>query len=177
MKRSFFSLALGLVLAALLLMYSPISQADGSVSGQVGFTILPTQMLTVLGRDNTGGQSVTSVFKIPGPSAADLAQGFIERERETVLVVQSNIPWRVSVRTPDADMGRSTDGRYLKPISDLQVRAQGRSYLTVSHEAQVIARGSYGRYELGVGYRVKFNDTNYRPGDYHITLIYTISGD
>ena len=147
------------------------------MSGQVGFTILPTQTLSVLGRDNNGGQSATSVFKIPSPSAADLAQGFIERDRETVLVAQSNIPWRVSVRTPDANMGRSADGRYLKLISDMQVRAQGRAYLTVSHEAQVIARGDYGRYELGVDYRVRFSSANYHPGDYHITLIYTISGD
>ena len=165
------------ILVSFVLSLSAVTQADNSATGRVGFNVLPTQTLAVFGQGGSGGQSVTSTFFIPTPTAADLARGFIERPEESTLVATSNIPWAITVRTPDADMGRSDDGSYVRPISDLQVRAEGRPYLTMSGEDQVIAHGEPGRYEVGVDYLIRFDGNNYHAGDYRITLIYTISDE
>jgi hypothetical protein len=156
---------------------SPLSHADNSASGRVTFTVLPTQTLTVLGQAGDGSKSVTSTFFIPTPIRSDLERGFIERPQASSLVATSNIPWSITVRTPDLDMGRSDDDSYVKPISDLLVRAGGRPYLTMSPQDQVIAHGEPGRYEVGVDYLIRFDRNDYHAGNYHITLIYTISND
>jgi len=148
---------------------------ESSTTVQVGWRVLSTQVLSILGSDGPEGPSVASTFIVPQPTSEDLARGYIERRRALVLVARSNTPWTISVRTDDEDMGRSFDGTYVKPITDLLVRAEGGPYLPISHQDQVIASGPPGEHQIGVDYRVLFDPKTHRDGNYHITVIYTIS--
>jgi len=148
---------------------------DDSASLQVGWRVLSTQTLAILGSGEPAGSRVASTFVLPKPTPEDLQRGFIERVRAIVLLVRSNTPWIISVRTDDEDMGKSFDGSYTKPISDLWVRAEGGSYVPISREAQVITSGLPGEYQIGVDYRVHFTPDTYREGRYQITVIYMIS--
>ena len=92
-----------------------------------------------------------------------------------MLVARSNVNWRIIVHTPDPDMGRSYDGSYVKPLSDFQLRASGSAFFSISNVDQVLAGGAHGKYEVPVDYRVLLHPERYKPGDYHLTLIYTIT--
>jgi hypothetical protein len=150
-------------------------QGDESSSVQVGWQVQHSRTLTILGSSEGNGTTTASTFVIPQPSAADLERGYIEQERAITLLARSNTPWMISVRTDDPHMGRSFDGTYLKPVSDLLVRAAGRPYLAISHEDQLLTSGPAGEHLIGVDYRVLFNRHSHREGNYSITIIYTIS--
>lgn len=166
-----------LVLIIILGVFGPavLLWGDSSTTVQVGWRVLGTQMLSILGSDGPEGPSVASTFVIPQPTAEDLQRGYIERRRALVLVARSNMPWTISVRTDDENMGRSFDGTYVKPITDLLVRAEGGSYVTIGHRDQAITDGPPGEHQVGVDYRVLFDPKTHRDGNYHITVIYTIS--
>ncbi len=159
----------------MLMILSVSLYGDDSASLQVSWRVQSTQTLAILGSGEPGGSSVASTFVLPKPTPEDLQRGFIERTRAIVLLVRSNTPWIISVRTDDENMGRSFDGTYTKPVSDLWVRAEGGPYVPLSRKDQVITGGSPGEHQIGVDYRVIFNPDTYREGRYQITVIYTIS--
>jgi hypothetical protein len=154
-----------------------LSYADGS-SGtvRVGFQVQAWQTLALASGLPGSGNSLTSVFTLPNPTPSDLAQGYIERERAVRLIARSNVPWAVRVHATENSMGQSFDGTYQLPVSALHVRTQDAHYLAVSTQDQVIARGQAGHYELNVDYKVML-DPSFKPGNYRVTLVYTISSN
>jgi len=153
-----------------------ISQADNSGVTEVGWTVVPFATLALAGAgERAAGSTVTVSFTLPRPSAEDLARGYLEIEDALTLVARSNVDWVILVRTPDPDLGRSYDGSYTKPLSDFQLRVAGGDFLTISNADQTLSRGRRGEHELAIDYRVLLHPECYRPGDYGLKLIYTIT--
>ena len=147
--------------------------ADTAQSVRVGFQIMPFQVLSISGGAGSGRSAVSTV-QVPQPSLADLERGAIEQRNAVRLTVRSNIPWRVTVRTQDADMGTSFDGTHTKPISDFQVRAEGGGYLTIDHQPQQLLQGEAGDHVYGVDYKTHFDRHRYSAGSYRIEVIYMV---
>lgn len=146
--------------------------ASGSTV-RVGFEILPFQQLSISGGRSVGNTALSTV-QLPQPSAADLARGYIELPHAVSLSVRSNIPWAVTVRTDNANMGQSFDGNYTKPISDFQLRVGNGAFRPITQQNQVLLRGSYGEYNFDVDYRTLFDANIHRQGNYQLTVVYTI---
>ncbi len=166
----------GLIVAFVALTVASLPlMADDSATVKVGWTVESTQTLRIAGSDGPGDRQVASTFVMPAPSEADLARGHMDRPDALRLEARSNTDWVVTARSERATMGTSHDGAYTKPIRDLQVRADGGSYMPLSRERTIIARGTAGDETVGVDYRVNVDPAEYRPGDYRATVIYTIS--
>ncbi len=148
-----------------------------AVDQEMVFEVLPAQSLSVGSFDDTEGQETIGLatVQIPNPSFRDLARGFIEQKDAVELEIVSNIPWRVTVSTSNSDMGRSSDGSASKPVSDFQVRGNGK-YQSVSNEDQILIEGSGGSFKIEIDYRMLFDAETYKEGDYELTLTYTIAG-
>ena len=144
-------------------------------SVQVGWAIASSQTLSVAGAEQASDRQAASTFTVPEPSDADLARGHVDREDALRLKARSNTDWIITARSERGHMGTSFDGRYTKPIRDLQVRADGGAYTPLSQNERIIARGTPGHETVSVDYRVEFDPTAYRPGSYRATVIYTIS--
>ncbi len=142
----------------------------------VSWRILPFQSLTIAGHGKVG-TSVVSHFNLRQPTQADLAAGYIEDDGALTLVAVSNIPWAVKVHAVEPNMGTSNDGTYVKPLSDLMLRANGDKFSPISQFDQTVASGERGAYKLTIDYKVKLDSASYRPGDYGLTLVYTITGE
>ena len=158
-----------------LILFIPVFEllAASSTTVRVGFEILPFQQLSISGGRSAGNTAVSTV-RLPQPSAADLTRGYIELPNAVNLAVRSNIPWAVTVRTDDANMGQSFDGSYTKPVSDFQLRVGNGAYTPISQRNQVLLQGSYGQHNFNVDYRTLFDPSTYRQGNYQVTVIYTI---
>jgi len=166
----------GVGIALLLIIFSSLAfSASDSATTTVSWSVLPFATLSIAGEEGSG-DAVVSTFALPQPSAADLNRGYIEVERALTLIAVSNTNWRLTVRSDDPDLGRSYDGSYVKPLGDFQLRTAGGEYRSISNGEQVLMTGRHGRYELGIDYRIRFH-SGYRPGDYRVTLIYTITTD
>lgn len=166
----------GVGIALLLIIFSSLAfSASDSATTTVSWSVLPFATLSIAGEEGSG-DAVVSTFALPQPSAADLKRGYIEVERALTLVAVSNTGWQLIVRTDDPNLGQSYDGTYIKPLDDFQLRARGGEYRSLSHRAQVLKSGTNGRYELEIDYRIRFHPA-YRPGDYRVTLTYTITTD
>jgi len=148
--------------------------AGDSATTTVSWTVLPFASLSI-GGGRGSGETVSTTVALPRPSDADLERGYLEQGRALTLIAMSNTNWRLTVRSDDPDLGRSYDGFYVKPLGDFQLRTAGGEYRSISNGDQVLTTGTYGRYELGIDYRILFHHELYRPGDYRITLIYTIT--
>ena len=149
--------------------------ASRSVTVTVSWRILPFQSLTIAGKGGAG-TSVVSHFDLRQPTAADLAAGYIEDDDALTLVAASNIPWTVQVHAIEPNMGKSNDGTYVKPLSDFLLRVNGGRFFSIAQFDQPVASGERGVYKLTLDYRVKLDPTSYRPGNYGLTLVYTITG-
>ena len=149
--------------------------AGDSATTTVSWTVLPFAALSIAGEEGRGDVVVTT-FALPQPSPADLKRGYLEMEGALTLIAVSNTGWQLIVRTDDPNLGQSYDGTYIKPLNDFQLRARGGEYRSLSERDQVLTAGSHGRYKLGIDYRILFHQ-RYRPGNYQITLIYTIVTD
>ncbi len=155
---------------------SGLAANSSTATVTVTWRILPFQSLTVVG-SATPETSVISRFNLKQPTAADFAAGYIEQDGALTLVAASNIPWTVNVHALEPNMGTSTDGSYVKPLSDFLVRANGGTFIPISQFDQPLAHGQRGAYRLTIDYRVKLNPVAYKPGDYGLTVVYTITGD
>jgi len=163
-------------LISVLLGGPALADTGASVSARVTWVIVPFQSLSVAG-GKPNGASVTDHVVLGQPTASDLTRGYMERTAALVLEARSNIPWTVKVQALETDMGRSTDGSVSKPLSDFQLRANDGAYVTLSPFARTLASGEPGSQTLSVDYRVSVDPETYRPGDYGVTLLYTITGD
>ncbi len=165
----------GLLLLGLSLFLSAQALGTGdSARTTISWTVLPFARLSLEGQTD---QAVTTTFVLPQPSEADLERGYREIPRALTLIAASNVHWRLAVRAAEPDLGRSYDGRYTKPLSDFQLRVGSESYRPVSNSDQVIAHGPSGRQKVEVDYLILFDREHHRPGDYHVTLTYTITTD
>jgi hypothetical protein len=165
----------GLLLSSLLILLA--AQASGtsdSARTTISWTALPFARLSLEGES---GQAIVTAFALPQPSEADLERGYREIPKALTLIAASNVHWRLAVRAAEADLGRSYDGTYTKPLSDFQVRAGDEPYRPISTTDQVIAHGPSGRHKVEVDYLILFDRERHRPGDYHVTLTYTITTD
>lgn len=149
---------------------------SASTTVTVSWRILPFQSLTIAG-DGKVGTSVVSHFNLRQPTRADLAAGYIEDDGALTLIAASNIPWAVKVHAVEPNMGTSNDRTYVKPLSDLMLRANRGEFLPISQFDQTVASGVRGAYKLTIDYKVKLNSASYRPGNYGVTLVYTITGE
>jgi len=149
--------------------------SSASATVTVSWKVLPFQSLTILGGEGNG-TSVTSHFELGTPTPAEIAAGFIEEDGALTLVAASNIPWTVKVHAVEANMGESYDGTYVKPLSDFLIRANGGEFTPISQLDQTLASGTRGSYQLTIDYKVLL-DPEFKPGDYGITLVYTITGE
>lgn len=148
---------------------------SASGTATVSFQLAPSQSLSI-SSGSSNGRSAVSAVRIPRPSATELQRGYVEQLSAVRLNIQSNIPWKVMVRTDDVSMGRSFDGQFVKPVSDLKVRAQGRTYLTLSNRDQTLAAGHHGSHNIAVDYKTLFDSKTHHDGNYLIKVVYTITG-
>ncbi len=176
MKLYRYTVLLLSVLALTFLAGSPLfAETSATATVEVRWRILPFQSLTVEGVAGFGTR-VLDHHTIRRPTAADFAVGFIKEEGALILIAASNIPWTVSVRAIEADMGRSDDGTYVKPLSAFSLRANGDPFFVVTRFDQILATGVAGRHRLEIDYRVEVERESHREGDYGVTLVYTITG-
>ena len=151
---------------------SAAAQTSASVNVALGWKVLPYQSLTVTNRTDLGAGSR---FELRSPTQADFSQGHIEIPGAVTLVAASNISWSVKVRAVETNMGRSADGTASKPLCDFSLRANNGSYVPISNADQTLVSGGFGVATLVVDYRIETNRESYRPGDYGLTLVYTIT--
>ena len=186
------ALLLPLLSIMLTLGASGFSSSSGSESGStsVGWSVLPFATLS-LSPDGNPSSSVSAGFHLPEPTAEDLERGYLEVPDALTFIARSNTDWQLFVHADESELGRSYDGLYVKPLSDLQLRARARvriqegpepeakartgSYLPLSNEPQLLIRGGRGEWEIELDYRILLHRERYRPGDYQVTLVYTIT--
>jgi hypothetical protein len=165
----------GVSLILLFMVSSSLALGAGdSEITTINWTVLPFATLSIAGEGE--GEAISTTVALPQPTAADLERGYVELERALTLIAVSNTNWRLTVRSPNSNLGRSYDGAYVKPLSDFQLRARGGEYCSITNEDRLLTSGTQGRYELEIDYRILFHP-GYRPGDYRVTLIYTITTD
>jgi len=170
------SVCLGLLLA----LGIPSVTGQTSPGTTVSFTVQKVQSLNVR----------TARVRFGLLEAADYERGFRELSPAQTLLVRSNIPWVVYIRadrptwtyTPQA--GAATpDPR--KPASDLQWRsASSHPRVTATHPAYTsvttadapVAAGQPGKdLPIQVDFRVRVDYESTPPGEYTLSITYTIS--
>lgn len=156
-------------------------QAHDSVSVTVSFHIPVMQSLTIENSPNFASSfsaseaEVVDVYRVPKPTQEDLSKGYLKEKDAVTLSARSNVDWEIQVEAARRYMGTSDDGEYRKPVSDLEVKADGGNYVAASTASQVIARGEKGKHSVEVDYKVNLDSQEYRSGDYQATLTYIIS--
>ncbi len=162
------------LLLSILFSFAAIAADSATATVTVTWRVLPFQSLTIAGKGDSG-TSVVSHFDLKAPTAADIAAGYIEEDGAITLVAASNIPWTVKVHALEGNLGESYDGTYVKPLSDFLVRANDGKFFPIAQFDQTLASGERGSYKLTIDYKVLL-DSGYKPGDYGLTLVYTITG-
>jgi len=162
---------LSLVLIVLLSV-STVAETSATARVEIGWKVSPYQSLTIAGITSAG---TAGRFELRQPTEADLSMGYIEVPGAVTLVAESNIAWSVKVHAVESTMGHSADGTSIKPLSDLLLRGNGGRYVPISTMDQTLASGGFGVTSLIVDYKILTNRESYRPGDYALTLVYTIT--
>jgi len=113
-------------------------------------------------------------------TADDYKNGYREKIQANLLQIASkDNDWKVLVRTNDSSMG--VIGSYTKSISDLYWRAQGpyatqTTYTSITNYDIEVARGPSGNTKnLFIDYRALLSWNKDVPGNYYITLLYTLT--
>ncbi len=91
---------------------------------------------------------------------------------------ESDIPWMITVRSLDADLGMSGDGSYIKPLADLQWKLSDENQWIAMRqdEEEVDSSSDTGSGAVTMDFRALLNWKRDRPGDYRATLRFTITG-
>jgi hypothetical protein len=113
-------------------------------------------------------------FIFPAISSADMDKGFIESIRATTITVSSNLPWQLTVRSEDQDMGKVED--YIKPLSDfLWSKSSDTQYTMISTESGLVdSSANYAdNREIELNYKMLVGWTRDKPGSYGLTLRFT----
>jgi len=113
---------------------------------------------------------------IPDPSPADYQRGFIVIRDALRLTVFSNTSWTVYVQALSPNLGTSFDGGFTWPIEALSAGVNG-NFVSVSLRPQALARGGHGVHSLPVDYRISIPQQPLPPGNYQVTLLYTVTTD
>ncbi len=150
---------------------------DSTAGAQVRWRVENLQELILLGPEDEGaGGNAPVWWKIPDPTEADRARGYVERLRALTLLVRSNTPWDLSVRLESPLEGTSLDGGPSRPALDFWVRVHGRTaYIPLREHEQSLLRGPPGEYRGDVDYRVRIDPQRYREGTDRVTIVYTLS--
>ena len=114
-------------------------------------------------------------------TARDYEAGFVEDIRANLLLIRDKYnDWKIMVRTNDDDMG--VVGGYIKPVSDLEWRSSGDyatqlTYTGITTYDVEVGRGPSGnrKQKIFVDYRVLLSWAKDVPGDYYLTLLYTLT--
>jgi len=160
------------VIAVVILIVGLVFADQRSATVRVSWTVLPFQELRIAG-SSSQGSSVSADYAMPQPAALDLQRGYLEETNSVDLTVNSNIAWKIQVRTDSTNMGQSRDSAVLKPISDFMLREHGGSYFSISNAPQILASGSRGSFDIGVDHRILLGN-DYSPGTYGLDIVYTI---
>lgn len=160
--------ALGLFIAQVALA------AGATATATIRWEVQPFAVLSLAGK--TGRNSVIATTPIPLPGPADYQRGFVEMPEAVRLTVLSNTQWTVFVQALDPNLGTSTDGRFTWPLEALSVGVDGR-FVSVSWGPQALIRGGRGAHTVSVDYRITLPDGPLPPGDYRVTLLYTVTTD
>ncbi len=169
------SLSLGIsVLLIILLTTFTLLAASDSATVTVSWNIQPFVALSI-SSNSTESRTVNSVYSVPKPTEDDLERGYIEKKNAIKLVARSNTGWQVSVRALNSTMGTSFDGSYTKPIEDFKLKVGNGGYLTLSTNDKVLVESRNGEHEIGVDYKINFDQYEYKSGNYQVELLYTIT--
>lgn len=113
-------------------------------------------------------------------TADDYKTGYQEKIQANVLHIKDDDnDWKVMVKTDDSSMG--VVGNYTKPVSDLEWRAQGTyatqtTYRDITNYDVEVARGQRGTTKsIFIDYKVLLSWSKDVPGNYYITLLYTLT--
>jgi len=114
-------------------------------------------------------------------TADDYQAGYQEKIQANLLTIRDNSnDWKVLVRTNDSSMG--VVGSYAKPVSDMEWRAQGTyatqtAYIGIANYDIEVARAPKNNNDrsIFIDYRVLLYWAKDVPGNYHITLLYTLT--
>jgi hypothetical protein len=106
-----------------------------------------------------------------------MAQGFVQVERAVVLIVRSNAPWRLTIRSSRGNL-YMTPGRF-KPVEHFQWRVAGGTFHAVDHAPAQVAcgEGGAGTVRVEVDYRMILNWTDTPPGDWMFEPDYFVEPD
>ena len=140
--------------------------ADEASRVSVGVTVPTIQAMTM--------RPLSFIF--PAISSADMDKGFIESIRATTITVSSNLPWQLTVRSEDQDMGKVED--YIKPLSDfLWSKSSDAQYTMISTESGLVdSSANYAdNREIELNYKMLVGWTRDKPGSYGLTLRFTLS--
>ena len=148
--------------------------AQASATVHVRWTILPFAAISLTGQP--GQESVVATTPIPDPSPADYQRGFIVIQDALKLTVFSNTSWTVYVQALSPNLGTSYDGEFTWPIEALSAGVNG-NFVSVSLHPQALARGGRGVHSLPVDYRISIPQQPLPPGNYQVTLLYTVTTD
>ena len=115
-------------------------------------------------------------FIFPQVSSTHLDQGYIEVRRATTVTVSSNVPWQLSVKSEDPDMGKGDN--QTKPLSDFLWKKSGDAAYTplslTSHRVDSsVTYADQKRIELD--YKMLAGWARDTPGSYGVTLRFTLS--
>lgn len=110
----------------------------------------------------------------------DYEAGYLEKAwGNTILVRDTSNDWKVMVKTDYDNMG--VIGNYVKPISDFNWKASGDyatqiTYIDLENYDVEVARGPQGILgRVYVDYKILLAWANDVPGDYNITVVYTLT--
>lgn len=115
-------------------------------------------------------------FIFPNVSSTHLNKGFIEARNATTVTVSSNVPWQLTVRSEDRNMGQVKD--HVKPLSDILWRKSGRTqYTAISTDDRLVdSSATYADHQkIELDYKMLVGWTRDKPGTYGLTLRYTLS--
>jgi len=113
--------------------------------------------------------------------ADDYYTGYVERIRgNTILLKDTRNDWKLLVKTNDSDMG--IVGSYIKPTKDFYWKAQGNyatqtQYTDITNYDIEVDRGTKSSpfRQVTIDYKILLSWTEDIPGDYNISLIYTLT--
>ena len=178
MNKSPTTVSIIAVLIFAISILAPVAEASDSASHKIVVEVPVILVMSITSNGRTSsGETVVTRYEVLEPTDRELNQGYVEQEDAANLAITANVDWKVTLRSEKSTLGRSADGEYEKPASDLMVRCSGSSfgYQSVSTSPSTIFEGGSGIFNHGLDYKTIFDKDQYKSGSYEATLIYTIS--
>lgn len=115
-------------------------------------------------------------FVFPDITSTNLDKGIIEARDAATATVSSNVPWQLTIRSEDPDMGKMKDN--IKPLSDFLWKKSGDiNYAAISTEGRRVDSSTrYADHQKTIlDYKMLVGWTRDKPGTYGLTLRFTLS--